>query len=414
MRRIITIFGAVCIVGIIFVGKAHAASFGIVPAHPDVRNKTSFSSFEYQLLQSESKTGEFALVNLTSAPITVSLKTTDKNKIIAFDNNQNLYLIKPQERRIVAFAISIDKKLPDGEYPFSISGQTQEKGSDEPITLPFNITVGKAKPKEMIAAITNLKIVPQKDTVAIYTTITNTGEVALTSLGFDIALTNTNPLTSLIQKEYRYYWGEKTEIQPNETKKFQHSVDFSFLPGQYSSTITLNYGEGKRASKKTAVALMGTKQLLILGGAGSGGIIVFGAIITIIIVFLLRIGRFLRRLVKKQDQADIHIPNIIKGHKSPPIAQGSQSDDLPAAIAPTDLRGAVSALMKEERELATSQNINQEKIFFEVRKIIRQEIELWKEMETFRKDLRDKLYREEEIKKRIMDELSSSRGSVIQ
>jgi len=413
MRRTITTLAIIGIVGFFTVGKAHAASFGIVPAHPDVRNKTSFSSFEYQLLQSESKTGEFALVNLTDTPITVSLKTNDKNKIITFDNNQNLYLIKPQDRRIVAFAISIDKKLPDGEYPFVISGQTQEKGSDEPITLPFKITVGKVKPKEISAVINNLKIVPQKDTVAIYTTLTNTGEVALTSLGFNIALINTNPITSLVQKEYRYYWGEKTEIQPNETKKFQHAVDFSFLPGQYNSTITLDYGEGKHVSKKTSVSLLSTKQLLISGGVGSAGIIFLGGIIATIFVFFKKVWHFLRRMFKKQGHADIHIPNIV-GHKSPPIAQGSQSEVSSATSAPTDLRGAVSALMKEERELATSQNINQEKIFFEVRKIIRQEIELWKEMETFRKDLRDKLYREEEIKKRIMDELSSNRGSVIQ
>ena len=364
--------------------KASFATFNLVPAHPDPRDKETFTYIKIKhAKQGEKYEEDFFLVNTNEKEHEVKLKgLNEASKFIKFEKDS--YVIPSNKRVKVNFSFILPKKFPDGEYIFYIAAL--DKQTDEILSkLPIKIYVGQKRFSKL--EVKNLKISIKNNKLYVSGILVNKGNTILDSQSFFLKLTNTTAVLNWLSKNYEFFWTTNLMLNPEEKKEFRKTLPSNLTTGNYLAEFKINFADKTSPVKRQlTISNFNPVQLLIDFGK---------LFLTLILIF------FIIKKLKLKAKLDslkekLPKPNSIFSFATPKTNQ-NPSKQLPT------FNGLIKKVFEEERHLADAHNVKYDRLLFEIRRIVREEIELWKEMENFKKRLREKLEKEREeiLKERL-------------
>jgi uncharacterized membrane protein len=241
----------------------YAGSFGIVPAHPNPKDSSSFTHLELKLKQGAAVKKDFAIANLTNQTLELVL-STDAPKLIFF--TENTITVDPNKRKRVDILVKIPDNYQEGDYLFNIFAsdieQTQEKES-----LAVKIKIGS--PKAPNLKLSNISIDQDGEKVTVSGVITNNSSSTVESYGLKLLLDNRTPIIKSLVQPYEYYWGEEQTVNPGEVKGISHTIVNKLAPGDYIASIDLNYADNivrKKAGTLRVLRLSDTITYLLVFG----------------------------------------------------------------------------------------------------------------------------------------------------
>lgn len=347
----------------------------LVPAHPNNKNSNSFTYLFFEGKTADEKQTEFAAVNLTDQKVILKFETFDAvvNDFGQITGNSGVSqkdvgnwikipdketVLLPRERKNIPVSVKIPVDASPGQHIGVITSQ----GS----TLPVWINVdGEVK---STISLQNFSQDIKNGQPVFSVKIKNSGNTVINSLGFKIVLTNYWSIGSSRQLES--FWGEESVLLPGQEKEFHFSWE-NVLPffGSYNADLEVASGE----DKETADLAFSFIHWSMIGGF----LIRFLIFIIMAIIFVSGVRKLKKRIslkfFRKQDEIKIQTNNNMDNAR---------------------FEDQIKKITLEERSTAILKEEDYDKLFFKVRKIVREEIELWKEMETFRKEVKEQLKKE--------------------
>lgn len=343
----------------------------LVPAHPNTKNPKSFTYIIFEGKKGEEKQTEFAVVNLTDQKLILKFDTQDAlinysgqitgNPDVSHKTVGNWIKIPdrettllPKERKNIPVSIKIPVDAPAGDHIGVITSQNS--------SLPIWVNVaGEVKSNIFLQNFSQ----DIKNGQPIFSVkIKNSGNTVINSLGFKIILTNYWGVGS--NRRLESFWGEESVLLPGQEKEFRYSWENS-LPffGSYNADLSVTFGQDNKISSLSF-------SFVNWNMVGKFLIEIFLLLIALTI-FILGIKRLKTKMtlkfIKKPAENGIVSNNINDNH----------------------IADQIKKITLEERSTAISKEEDYDKLFFKVRKIVREEIELWKEMENFRKEVKNQL-----------------------
>jgi hypothetical protein len=210
---------------------------GLVPAHPDINNKDSFSNFRFELSPSEQKKSDLAIVNTSDDKQTTSI-TLEENSWIKISSGP--WELQPGERKLISFSVNVPEDAKPGDHKFRITAN----GSYVDIVIFVKGSVSKN------IRVDRINFAAKDDKLAGKLEITNNGNVIINSLALKVTLENNLKLGSL--KSQDYFWTKKEEIQPGQTISWNLEPEKN-LP--FAGSFRFNYELNYQFDKKTGSVL---------------------------------------------------------------------------------------------------------------------------------------------------------------
>lgn len=391
------------ILGLSFIRPVSAAGeIQLVPAHPDPKNPKSFSFIVITAKPGEEKKGEFAAVNLSDEKKTVKFSAAsaivnDKGEIIGQDTElkdaaawlklpEKDETLLPKERKNFPYSLTIPPDAKPGDHVGTI------KTLDA--SLPVWVTIeGETALNFSIEGFTR-EILDGSPIFKVL--VKNSGNTVIGSLGFKIVLTNS--LGILAGRKLESFWGEETTVLSNQRKEFVFKWENS-LPaiGKYQADLEVSGGNNK---KNSSLSFFFINQKAMLGFVAK--LLLTLAVLAGIVFGLVKLRKSLsERLLEKR------LNNKISLQQSPAVPVNpinNQIDNQTSLPNTVQIQNQVQQMVSDESRMALMKEEDYDKLWFRVRKIVREEIELWKEMENFRKEIKKKL------KKEILEEKQSKKS----
>lgn len=397
----------------------YAASYHLAPTSPDIRNKETFSLLRYSLEPNQTVATEIDAVNTQNKPVKVYLFSQNQAvEVLTVKTPLEPITIPPISRVTIPFEVKTLKNAKKGEYALRIYLDTRKNAryqQGKSPSLKLVVTLGKnlVKRLEVNRAVFQLN----SKSLTAHIGVKNTGTATIDDIGFKLNVKNNTPLISSTKE---YFFGETFNLLPGKSAVFVYKIpDASSVLFNGVGMVSVDYSGKHIASKTSQINYVNYAVLSFYIGIGC---VVFGLLfflgrsknlntfLTLPVNLLQKLLHIALGLFRKM----VRLKLLLNPHKPPVTEHVSIPPEKPreSVIPHVGLDGLVKNIMKEEENIIVASNVSYDKILFEVRKIVRQEIELWKEMEQFREQVREQLTREADIKKRLEEELNKTTHKV--
>ncbi len=374
------ILGTLTFVLFLFQVSPVFAQIKLVPAHPDPRDKETFTFVKINVLnKAQDYEDDFYLVNPDEKKYEVFLKPS-QNQNIKLEFSEEELSVPPEKRILVNFTLTLPKNFPDGEYLFYINAY--EKNSKQLVSrLPIKLLIGKKRNSKINVEDTQIKF--SNEGIYINGRVKNTGNTIIDSLGFNLKLSNQTPIINLLGNDFEYYWTMPANLNPGQAAEFKKILPTSLPLGSYKATLQVIFSQDKPGVNKSLAA---TNLNFNLGNLLP--LLKLPALLALFYFIFKKTRGMLQPFKFKLPSLALPFPK-----------KSTRSNDKN----PGSVEGLIKKVFEEERHLADAHNISYDRLLFEIRRIVREEIELWKEMENFKKRLHEKLEeeREEILKERL-------------
>jgi len=389
-----------CLIGIlIFSLPVHAISgrLQLVPAHPETKNPKSFTYLIINGKPGEEKKGEFAAVNLSGEKMELKFTPSDatvndKGEIVGGsgqtggvggwltlpeDGKENQLL--PKQRKNFPYTLKIPQDAKPGEHVGAIV-------ANDEASIPVWVKVEGDTSYDFVLTGFSQEV---GDGLPVFKVkVKNTGNTVISSLGFKVVLNNHIGIG--LGRRLESFWGEETAILSNTEKEFSLNYE-NPLPaiGNYTADLSVTSGNSTKEDSHT----FSFTNMKAMGG-----------FILQLLLFLLAVSAFVFGIFKLRKRLSERLlenklnTNIFNRNSADTSGNFPGQNTALSPPAGSDFGSSVRKIALEEGNMALASEEDYDKIWFKVRKIVREEIELWKEMEKYRKEMKS------EIKKELLKE----------
>lgn len=315
-----------------------ASKVGLVPAHPNLKDKATFSSFRFEMSPGEEKKDEVAVVNLSEETLLVKLALEEKDSWLKIASGS--VSLKPQERKNVSFTVKTPAEAKPGDHLFHLR-------ADEAVVGVMVFVKGEVK-KEL--EVTKISVNPKEGKLLAVLSVKNTGDLVVDSLALRVNVQNKWQLWG--EKQTSFFWPIDKKILPGEEASFELISDrpLPFL-GQFETSYELDFGEIKSAGLEGFTYANGIRLL---------------SIIVTLLVFIAVLIISAKGFVKA-------VSGLIKA-----VGKKRRRGKRTWLWKKEDFAGLVNTKVEEKNEKAYAFEFNENTEYL-VRKIIRQELRLFQD-----------------------------------
>jgi len=278
-KKILVIFGWVIL--LLNPAKLFAEEkIGLVPAHPNIANKESFTRFQYELKPGEKRRDELAVVNLSAEEQEVKFQVVGADASWVKIASEAGVLVKVAERKWVPFEVEVPHEVKPGEHYIHITGSL---GGD----LEIRVTVTGELRREIDVEKFGVEVVGGKPVVELE--VTNIGNTQLSSLGIRLVFKNSIRLGTLKEKEIFLAYDKKIEPGERVVSKWKTEEKLPMV-GKFTPSYSIAFADKQVIGEKQAFVYINWIRL-------SGWV---GALILLGVVLILLIWKTARGFVNQK------------------------------------------------------------------------------------------------------------------